>query len=59
MLIGLRIQCCRELCCGSQTRLGPGVAVAVVWASGCSSDLTPGLGSSLCWGGGPEKTKCL
>ena len=28
-------------------RLGSGVAVALVWASSWSSDLTPGLGTSL------------
>ena len=30
-----------------QMRLGSGVAVALVWASSWSSDLTPGLGTSL------------
>ena len=37
-----------ELWCRSQMRLGPGVAVAVVEAGSCSSDLTPGLGTSIC-----------
>ena len=42
---GLRIWHCHELLwCRSQTRLGSGIAVAVVQASGCSSDLTPNLG---------------
>ena len=40
---GLRIQSCRELWCGSQTWLGSGVAVAVVQASSCSSNVTPKL----------------
>ena len=26
-------------------------------ASNCSSDLTPSLGTSICWGDGPKKTK--
>ena len=38
LLRGLRIQHCRELWCRSQTRLGPGVAVAVVEAGSCGYD---------------------
>ena len=38
-----------------QTWLGFSVAVAVAQASGCSSDSTPGLGTSLCFGCGPKK----
>ena len=37
-LSGLRILRCRELWCRSKTRLGSGVAVAVVWAGSHSSD---------------------
>ena len=37
--------------------LGSGVAVAVVQAGSCSSDLTPSLGTSVCCGYGPKKTK--
>ena len=33
------------------------VAVAVVQASSCNSDLTPSLGPSKCHGCGPKKTK--
>ena len=33
------------------------VAVAVVQASGCSSDLRPSLGTSICCRCGPKKTK--
>ena len=33
------------------------VAVAVVQAGSCSSDLTPSLGTSLCHGYGPPKEK--
>ena len=38
-------------------RLGSGVAVAVVWAGSLSSDSTPTLGTSMCPGRGPKKTK--
>ena len=36
-------------------QLGSGVAVAVAWASGYSSDLTPRLGTSTCYGCSPKK----
>ena len=36
-LSGLRIRHCHELWCGSQTQLRSGIAVAVLWASSCSS----------------------
>ena len=42
-LSGLRIRRCLELWCKSQTQLRSGVAVAVVAASSCISDLTPSL----------------
>ena len=52
LLSGLRIWCCCELQCRSQTWLRSGVAVAVAVAvaeaSSCSSDSTPGLGTSIC-----------
>ena len=53
-LSGLRIWRCRELWCGSQTRLGShvAVAVAVVEAGSCSSDWTASLGTSICRGCG-------
>ena len=44
---GLRIRRCRDMRRRSQTRLGSGVAVAVVQGSGCISNFTPGLGTSL------------
>ena len=44
-----------ELWGRSQTRLGSGVAVAEVWASGYSSDSTPRLGTSICHRCGPRK----
>ena len=56
-LSGLRILCCCELRCRSQMRLGSGIAVAVVQASSYSSDVTPCLGTSICQGCGPKKTK--
>ena len=48
-----------ELWCRSQMRLRPGVAVAVAVAvaSSCSSYSTPGLGTSMCRGCGPNKEK--
>ena len=57
LLSGLRIRPCRELWCRSQTQLRSGVAVALAWAGGCSSNWTPGLGSSTCRGIGPRKGK--
>ena len=50
---------CCELWCKSHMwlRSDVAVAVAVVQASGYSSDLTPGLGASMCCGCGPKKTK--
>ena len=56
---GLRIRCCRELWCRWQMRLGSGVAVAVamVQAGSCSSDETTSLGTSMCHGCGPKRTK--
>ena len=56
LLNGLRIRCCHELWCGSQTWLGSGVAVAVVQAGSCRSNSTPSLGTSTCCGGSPKKT---
>ena len=46
LLRGLTIWRCRELWCRSQTQLGSRVAMAVVQAISCSSDLTPSLGTS-------------
>ena len=57
LLSGLRIQCCRELWCKSQMRLGFGVAMAVARAVSCSSDSTPGLGASPCYTCGPRGKK--
>ena len=56
-LSGLKIQCCRELWCRWQTRLGSSLAVAVAEAGSCSSDWTSSLGTSICRGCGPEKQK--
>ena len=47
-LSGLRIWCCCELQCRSQTGCGSLIAVAVVWANSSSSDSTPSLGTSAC-----------
>ena len=54
-LSGLRIQYCRELQCRLQTRLGSGVAMAVVGS--CSLDSTSSLGTSICRTCGPKKKK--
>ena len=56
-LSGLRNWCCCELGCRSQTQFASGIAVAVVWAGGYSSNLTPSLGSSIRYGCSPKKTK--
>ena len=56
-LSGLRIRCCREPWCWSQTQLGSCVAVAVVEDGSYSSDSTPSLGMSICRGCSPKKTK--
>ena len=58
-LRGLRIWHCCELWCRSQMWLESGVAVAVVQAGSCSSDLTSSLGISICYGCGPKKKKKL
>ena len=51
---GLRIWRCPELW-WLQTQLGYCVAVAVVQASGYSSNLTPSLGNSICFKCSPKK----
>ena len=57
LLSGLRIRGFRELWCRLQMRLGSSVAVAVAKASGCSSDSTPSLGTSMCHGCGPKEQR--
>ena len=52
----LRIWCCLEMWCRLQTRLGFHVAVALADGS-CISDVTPGLGTSICRGCSPKKKK--
>ena len=54
---GLRSRCCHELQCRLQTRLGSHAAVAVVQAGSYSSNSTSSLGTSICHGCGPKKTK--
>ena len=57
-LSGSRSWCCRELWCRLQMQLKSHVAVAVTVAGSCSSDWTPGLGTSICCRCGPKnKTK--
>ena len=54
-LSGLRIWHGREQWCRSQMWLGSWVAVAVAYTGSCSFDLTPSLGTSMCYGCGPKK----
>ena len=56
-LSGLRIQHCPELWCRSQMWFRSRVAGAVAQAGSCRSNWTPGLGTSVCHGCGPKKTK--
>ena len=53
----LRIWRCHELWCRLQTLLGSHVALAVVQAGSCTSNLTPSLRTSICRGCDPKKTK--
>ena len=53
---GLGIWHCCELWWRSQMWLGSCIAV-VVYAGSYSSDSTPSLGTSICWGCGPKKQK--
>ena len=48
----IRIWHCRELQCRSKTHLVACIAVAVAQAGGCSSNLIPSLGTSICHGCG-------
>ena len=57
LLSGLRIRCCCELWCRSQTLLGSGVAVALAQVGSNSSHQTLSLGTSICHGSGPRKGK--
>ena len=54
LLSGLRTRRCHEQWCGSQTRLGSGVAGAEAWAGGYGSNSTPSLGI-LCASGAALK----
>ena len=47
----------REQWCRLQMWPGSGVAMAVVQSSSYSSDLTPGLGTSVCCACGPKETE--
>ena len=48
-LSGLRIQCCRDLWCRCQMRLGPGTAVAVGQAGGSFPNHPPTQGTPKSW----------
>ena len=52
----LRIQRCHELWCRSQTQLRSGIAMAVPWASSCSSNSMPSLEISMYCRCGAKKT---
>ena len=53
----LKDPACFELCCKSQMRLRSCIAVAMAVAGNYSSHSTPSLGTSICCGNGPKKTK--
>ena len=55
LLSGLRILHCHELWCRSQMRLRSHIAVALAQAISYSSNSTPGLGTSICYGRGCRK----
>ena len=57
VLSGLKIWRCHEMWCRSQTQLGSHIAVAVVQAGSCTSDLTSSLGISIGLRYSPKKTK--
>ena len=57
LLSGLRIWRCCKLWCRSQMWLWSGIAVAVVYADRCSSDLTPSPGISIWLRCGPKIKK--
>ena len=54
LLSELRICCCLELRCRSQTWLRFCIAIAGVYAGSCSSDSNPSLGISICHGWSPK-----
>ena len=56
LLSGLKIRCCGELWCRSQTQLRS-VSVAVAEAGSCTSDCTPSPGTSICCRCSPKKKK--
>lgn len=51
----LKIQRCHKRWCRSQMKLRSCVAVAVEEAGSCSSNMTPSLGTSICYRYGPKK----
>ena len=57
LLSGLGSRHCHELCCRLKTWLGSGIAVALAQASSKSSNQTSSLGTSICRGCGPKRTK--
>ena len=57
LLNGLRIWFCHEMWCRLQIQLGSLIVVAMVQASGYSSDSTSSLGTSICSRCSPKKTK--
>ena len=54
---GLRIRCGCKLQCRLQMLLRSGIAVAVGVAGSCSSNSTPSLGTSICFGFSHKKEK--
>ena len=57
LLSGLRIQCCYELWCRSQTWLGSRVAVTLVSVGSYNTDSTPSLETSIYHRCNPKKKR--
>ena len=57
LLSGIRIQRYHKLQCGSQVQLRSGMVMAVAQAGNYSSDLTPSLGTSICYRYSPKNKK--
>ena len=59
LIPGLSIRHCHELWCMLQTWLGFCIAMVVVYAGRCSSNLTPSLGTFICCRCNPKKQNKL
>ena len=57
LALWVKVQRYCELWCRSKMQLGSGVAVAAAQAVSCGSNFTSSLGTSMCHGWSPKKTK--